>query len=42
MYRFFNRHFGLGLSEEAMAERDYVPLLPSEATVWAGDFSPGR
>jgi hypothetical protein len=34
MYDFFNRHFALGISAEAIVEQDYVPLSYDEATVW--------
>ncbi len=36
MYHFFNRHFGLGLTEP-IVERDFRPLSRDEATVWSGD-----
>ncbi len=36
MYRFFNRHFDLGMPD-SMVERDFVPLSVSEATVWTDD-----
>ena len=33
MYAFFNRHFGLGVTEP-ITERDFRPLSRAEATVW--------
>lgn len=39
MYRFFNKYLSLGLSEDAIQERDYIPLTRDEATVF-GDGHP--
>lgn len=36
MYAFFNQHFSLG--HEVIAERDFLPLSQSEATVWSGTY----
>lgn len=36
MYAFFNRHFNLGLSEAALAERDFTLSTQEELTVWDG------
>ncbi len=34
MYEWFNKHLGLNLPPEKVAERDYQPLTKSEMTVW--------
>jgi len=36
MYAFFNQHFSLGY--ESIVERDFLPLSPSEATVWSSTY----
>jgi dienelactone hydrolase len=36
MYRFFNRHFDLGIPD-SFVESDFVPLSVAEATVWTDD-----
>ena len=39
MYDFFNRHFALGITGEAIVEQDYIPLSYDEATVWSGEYA---
>ncbi len=34
MYRFFNKHFALGLRDDQLAERDFTLSTPSELSVW--------